>query len=527
MQFILSLTLLLSTGTSGVTPLRWMSPDSSKPLTHAEWRAALRPRPWRVSTLMVPCKLDSPRVDFFVQETLVSSLQQSLDTLVADLGRETTGVAVFSVSGTSAESLKALLTAEYHTGMTSAVLVGDLPIAWFQLIDDWNDNGVRDNGEGYEEFPCDLFFMDLDGTWKDSLARLADTLDSLVPGSDSVYDVHEGSITPEISVSRLPASEIGNAESLLVNYFDKNHRYRSHQLAVTDRALVYIDDDWTPWATDWDSNVGLLYHDRVLVSDSEQTRILDYQPRIDSAAYQWIALMSHSWPGGHAMYYDHKDSMDWFYATSIPSLDPHACFYDLFACSNVRFVESGYCGGRYVFQTSDGLSAIGSTKTGSMLNFGDFYSPLGQGVSLAEAFRQWFDAQLRDGCSPSERSWFYGMCLVADGTLRPRLPQTGIAEERRDMTEMSDISDRVPSLHLLTNPVRGQLNLNVSLRSPASCRVALFDLTGRVAVQLAPQAYRAGSHRLSLDASALPAGVYFISVSAGNSSARVPITVVR
>ena len=184
MQFILSLILLASAGTSDVAPLRWQSPDNSRPLSFAEWRSGLQPQPWHVEPL-VPASRFSNRVDFFVEETLVSVLRQSLDTLVADLVDDTTDVAVFSVSGTSAESLKALLAAEYQTGMTSAVLVGDLPIAWFQLIDDWNSNGVRDDGERYEEFPCDLFFMDLDGAWNDGMVRL-DTLDSLVPGSDSI-----------------------------------------------------------------------------------------------------------------------------------------------------------------------------------------------------------------------------------------------------------------------------------------------------------------------------------------------------
>ena len=519
MQFILSLVLLASAGTSGVAPLHWQSPDNSKPLSFAQWHAGLQSQPWRVKTL-VPATRFNNRVDFFVQETLASVLQQPLDTLAADLARETTDVAVFSVSGNSAESLKAVLAAEYQTGMTSAVLVGDLPIAWFQMQDDFDGNGVP---EGYEEFPCDLFFMDLDGTWKDSLMR--DSLDSLIPGSDSIYDVHEGNITPEIGISRLPASKIGNAESLLVSYFDRDHRYRNQQLPVTDRALVYIDDDWQPWATEWDSNVGLLYHDRVLVSDSEATRIADYQPRIDSAAYQWISLMSHSWPGGHAMYYHQKDSMDWFYATSIPSLDPQASFYNLFACSNARFVEDGYCGGCYVFQTTTGLGAIGSTKTGSMLSFNYFYDPLGQGKSLNEAFRDWFSAIFADGCDPSERSWFYGMCLIADGSLKPQMPQTGIADH--SASSLIPHPSAFPLVHLLANPTRGRLNLDLSLRDAASCRATLFDKTGRIAVKLAPASYSAGSHRLSVDASKLPAGVYFLSVSTGSASTRIPVTLVH
>jgi hypothetical protein len=520
MQFILSLLLLASAGTSDVKPLRWQSPDSSKPTSFAEWRSKQQPRAFKVKPLLSPRRLES-RVDFFVQETLANALGPALETLAMDLDRETVAVAAFSVSGTSAESLKAVLTGEYATGMSSAVLVGDLPIAWFQMLDDFNGDSI---GEGYEEFPCDLFFMDLDGTWKDTLTR--DSLDSLVPGSDSIYDVHEGDITPEISVSRLPASRIGNAESLLTAYFGRDHRYRNQELPVSDRALVYIDDDWEPWATEWDSNVGLLYSNRVLISDPESTRIADYPPRIDSADYQWVALMSHSWPGGHAMKYDSGQQWDWFYADTIPLLDPHANFYNLFACSNVRFVEDGYCGGRYVFQTTDGLGAIGSTKTGSMLSFGFFYDPLGQGKSLGEAFREWFNAILEDGCDPGERSWFYGMCLVADGSLKPRLPQTAVAE-RRDMTEMSDISDRVPGIRLLNNPVRRHLNLSLNLRYPAACRITLLDRVGRTVATISQRTFPAGAHDLSADVGRLPAGVYFLSLRAGTTTAHLPVSLIR
>jgi len=505
-------------GAPDVTVLRWQSPDNSRPLAFAEWRSGLQPQPWRVEPL-VPASRFSNRVDFFVEEALVSVLQQSLDTLAADLIDDTTDVAVFSVSGTSAESLKALLAAEYQTGMTSAVLIGNLPIAWFQLIDDWNSNGIRDDGEGYEEFPCDLFFMDLDGTWQDSMVRL-DTLDSLVPGSDSIYDLHQGNITPEISISRLPASTIGKADSLLIDYFDRSHKYRNQQLPVADRALVYIDDDWIPNSAEWYNDVGLLYLDRVFVVDAETTRIADYQPRIDSAAYQWIALMSHSWPGGHGMKYDSARQWDYFYATSIPSLDPEANFYNLFACSNVRFVESGYCGGCYVFQTSTGLGAIGSAKTGSMLAFGDFYAPLGQGSSLGEAFRQWFEAQLVDGCANWERSWYYGMCLVADGTLKPRVPQTGLAQSHT-------IRAVSPLVWLLTNPARNRISFELSLKQPTTCRVTLFDRAGRAAGESAQGSYSAGSHRLSMDAVGLPAGVYFLSVKTGTVSTRIPVSVVH
>jgi hypothetical protein len=226
------------------------------------------------------------------------------------------------------------------------------------------------------------------------------------------------------------------------------------------------------------------------------------------------------------MYYHQKDSTDWFYATWIPSLDPRASFYNLFACSNARFVEDGYCGGCYVFQTATGLGAIGSTKTGSMLQFGDFYAPLGQGASLGEAFRQWFATIFSDGCDAGERSWFYGMCLIADGSLKPRLPQTGITQ-RRDMTEMSGISARVLSVHVLTNPARGRLSFGLTLRQPATCRVSLLDRVGRNVATPATGIFPAGTSALNADVSHLAAGVYFLSATTGAANARIPVTIVH
>jgi hypothetical protein len=523
-HLVLSLSLLLSAaGAPDVAVLRWQSPDNSKPLTYAEWRCGFEPRPLSVKTLIAPRGFGN-RVDFFVEETLAAALQQSFDTLAADLVRESLDVAVFSVGGTSAETLKAVLAEEYQTGMTSAVLVGDLPIAWFQMIDDWDNDGVRDADEHYEEFPCDLFFMDLDGTWEDNMVQL-DSLDSLVSGSDSIYDLHTGAITPEIAVSRLPASKVGNAAGLLTAYFDKAHRYRNGRMALADRALVYVDDDWIPNSAEWYNDVGRLYADRVFVVDAESTRIADYRPRIDSAAYQWMSLMSHSWPGGHAMYYHSRDSMDWFYATSIPYLDPQANFYNLFACSNVRFVEDGYCGGRYVFQTMSGLGAVGSAKTGSMLEFAYFYSPLADGASLGEAFRQWFEAQLTNGCANWERSWYYGMCLVADGTLKPRTPQTGVSD--RQVAPLPPRSSAFPLVRLLRNPTRNRVRFELLLTQTAECRVTIVDGTGKTVRTVYAGPAGPGKSTIDADVGQLSSGVYFLSACVGGTSGRVPFSLVR
>ncbi len=53
-----------------------------------------------------------------------------------------------------------------------------------------------------------------------------------------------------------------------------------------------------------------------------------------------------------------------------------------------------------------------------MLNFEDFYGPFGEGNNLGVSFRDWFAAQAVGGFDEGEITWFYGMTLNGDPTLR-------------------------------------------------------------------------------------------------------------
>jgi hypothetical protein len=109
------------------------------------------------------------------------------------------------------------------------------------------------------------------------------------------------------------------------------------------------------------------------------------------------------------------DSGDWILSSDIQQLDPPVLFYNLFACGPGRFTDENYLAGSYIFNTTYGLIAMASSKSGSMLNFYDFYQPLGSGESIGDSFRLWFDAQ-----APYvqwEKEWFYGMVLIGDPTL--------------------------------------------------------------------------------------------------------------
>jgi hypothetical protein len=250
--------------------------------------------------------------------------------------------------------------------------------------------------------------MDLDGTFLDN-------------DVDGLYEIHYGDVEPEIWLGRLTASPLimdgADEVSLLQNYFYKNHLYRIGQLGVNPRALSYIDDDWSSSAAIWTDNLGMAYPDRTMVSNGAVTIDSDYEARLPTG-YQFIQLCAHSSPYQHHF----KIGEEWTggYTTNaeIKTIDPLALFYNLFACSNARFISYDYMAGWYVFCQDYGLAAVGSTKTGSMLYFNHFYGPFGSGSTIGEALRDWFVAVATSGFSDYETCWHYGMSLIGDPTLR-------------------------------------------------------------------------------------------------------------
>lgn len=411
------------TRTTRVT--RWVSPDNSRPVTYEEWKsrigAAGQFRIERKLAGAVPFSVtDTHFVLVAVNSALYDSIYTPLQRYVTDLGNDGYRVEVYATSGGTPEDFRSFLQTKYAQGLDGCTLVGDLPVPWYQCIDDFEDDGIPD---GYEEFPIDLYYADMDGNWTDSYHN--DGLGNLVPGPDGILDAHVGNVQPEIWVGRLtpsPLVQTSVPEAILLQlYFDRDHRYRLGELTLPDTALVYIDDDWASATGDWGSDVGLTYPDRVTVADIETTRATDYRVRLDTPFHS-VLVCVHSSPGLHAFKYNNGTLWEYMYVSELPGMDPEAFFYNLFACSNARYVEPDYMGGWYVFCQSYGLGAIGSTKTGSMLDFEQFYEPLGEGANLGEAMRDWWVAHAPGGYTPDEYSWFYGMTLLGDPTLTVRGP---------------------------------------------------------------------------------------------------------
>ena len=310
----------------------------------------------------------SATVLIIVNTTILQGIQAALNQYVSDLEMiEGYAVIVSESMGGSPVDLKARIVA-YHTTLSSTscalagcVLIGDLPVPLFS------------GGS-----PVDLYYMDLNGLWEDT-------------DGDGMFDNHldgTGDIGADIWLGRLTAGPLGGNETVhLNNYFAKNHRYRIGQLNVANRALAYVDDDWIGKG---DYGLSSAYADVTTVNDVALTDAEGYKSRL-AENYEFVQLAVHSTAFAHSFKQNYAGNAQ-VANTELLALNPQPVFYCLDACRAVRYTESNYIGGCYLFSPGRGLAVIGETiNANSMDGPSEFYSLFGRGLSLGEAFIQWLN----------------------------------------------------------------------------------------------------------------------------------------
>lgn len=403
--------------------LEYIDKNKLQPQTFAQYKAALRPvgflaeeqaRPAFSPDLKhlhtySPQAFPAGKMLIAVNFDLYPSVKASIDQYIQDLAYEGYFATAFKVKGGGPADLRNFLKGKLP--MVGAVMVGSLPVAWFETP------------EAPGGFPCDLYLMDLNGTWLD-------------PDNDGKFSEHPTNIQPEIWVGRLwTPTNNGNDAGLINDYFRRNHLYRKGLFGASNKALALVDDDWVGFGDcAFDSmfppsNIEVITAPVTTDGDRYKAEIQQFRA--------WAQVCAHSSPGGHSWKVPGAEN-EWVPNTYLRDVNPpNAFFYNLFACSNALFTQAEYMAGWYVFDktggsTCNGLAAVGSTKSGSMLTFENFYAPMGNGKVIGDAYVAWWKA-LGGTHEPWMREWFYGLTLLGDPTLnwwtgvvpKPRNPYDG------------------------------------------------------------------------------------------------------
>ncbi|MCK4978943.1 MAG: hypothetical protein KAS62_01035, partial [Candidatus Delongbacteria bacterium] len=331
-------------------------------------------------------------------------------------------------STASGSDLKDLILAENNLGtLDGVVLIGDLPSGWFEIDNDFNIYG-------YKDFPCDLYLMDLDGTWIDS-------------DQNGKYESHTGEVEPELFVGRISTANMGTlVEEIqgMREYLDKNHDFWTGVTVVNRlKGLTYTDEDWIPY-DDMVNDIQYLYgldYDAITYGDGFFGKT-DYLDRLNNETYEFVQLACHS------AWYFHQMSGGNIFTSEIFNIPPKSIAYNLFCCSGCRWTDAGssstgFLGGVYVYNSdSKAMVATGSTKTGSMLGFSYFYSHLLSDKVFGTALKNWWIDYVGPSHDFDETCWFYGMSIIGDPMINPMYdaetnlipPQNiGISQSGNDM----------------------------------------------------------------------------------------------
>ena len=91
------------------------------------------------------------KVAIVVNSAIYDGVRASIHQYVIDLARFGYFGVIYTTNGASPSGLKNLLAS--ISALKGAVFVGNVPVAWYEMSDDFHDSS--------SEFPCDLYYMDL------------------------------------------------------------------------------------------------------------------------------------------------------------------------------------------------------------------------------------------------------------------------------------------------------------------------------------------------------------------------------
>ena len=208
--------------------LKWKGPG--QPGTYKQYMAKRPKGPFQIERKDDLELRAGEKVLIIANSSIYSSLQTEITRYADSLIACGYNAPVYATTYGTAEDLKIFIQ-NNQSGLIGCVFIGDQPAAWYEIANDFGEYG-------YASFPCDLFLMDLDGSWIDS-------------DYDGLYDGHtdgSGDTAPEIFVGRIDLSQMsGDEVENLRDFFDRDNRYWSGNMNLVKYGLTYTEDDWAEY----------------------------------------------------------------------------------------------------------------------------------------------------------------------------------------------------------------------------------------------------------------------------------------
>ena len=136
------------------------------------------------------------------KELFTLSIEQEINRYISNLNNRSYDILSLDIlSGGNPIEVKDWVRIQYENGAVGVIFIGDIPAAWADVSG--------------EQFPCDLFYMDIDGVWIDG-------------DSDGIYEDHipgSGDLGPELYVGRIFISSLqwNSEETMILEYFDTHY----------------------------------------------------------------------------------------------------------------------------------------------------------------------------------------------------------------------------------------------------------------------------------------------------------------
>lgn len=339
------------------------------------------------------------RIAIMVQRDEYSILRPYLKQYASDIADAfNLKVKIFKGSWSTPYDARAKLQKIYRVfNISGCILVGNIPIVYYKAEYD------RPEGHMVRVFPTDLYYMDLDGTWIDD-------------NGDDIFEDRIDPDTVEIWVSRIkpPIDDL----NLIIDFFEKNHEYRTGRLEVPKRALIFQETDGEEWGPKRIEVLKVLYDPiniLALYRESETTKA-NYINALN-LGHEFLFINSHG--SSLSQYIREPTGSNWVTYTDAKNIEKGCIFYLLFACNVGRYNVTNYLAGWYVFGNSYGLAALASTTHWESIDHEMFINKLSNcyvGKAFYEIIKH---ADLAASNDPIvARNLYYGATIIGDPILQ-------------------------------------------------------------------------------------------------------------